>query len=160
MDCRGRYEDGHLFGENLPTFLMQMLMLSTLLLDYIKLRMLTRLALCMQEAPDLVRAIDCFNDAVMFVDVSQPKWKIMHMNSGAETRLKLHDIQFSTAQGSESCLWDLFRVSGPVQGSANPWDGHGEDIKHGRKFEIPSVIGQCKSNNSAPQPVFVLTFRY
>lgn len=114
----------------------------------------------MQDAPDLVRAIECFNDAVMFIDVSQPGWKIMHMNTAAQTRLKLHDIAFSTTEGSESALWDIFRVNTPVQGSRDPWDCHADDIKHGRKFDIPSVLGQCKSSNSAPQPVFTLTFRY
>ena len=108
-----------------------------------------------------MRAIECFNDAVIFVDVSQPKWKVMHLNTAAQTKLKLHDIAYSTAEGSESCLWDLFQMNGPVQSAGgHPWEAHAEDIKHGRKFEIASVISQIKSRNSTPQPVFNLTFRH
>ena len=115
----------------------------------------------MQEAPDLVRAIECFNDAVLFVDVSQLKWKVLHMNAAAQTKLKLHDIAFSTAEGSESGLWDLFQVNASLQSAEpSPSEAHAEDIKHGRKFEIPSVISQIKSRNSTPQPVFNLTFRW
>lgn len=107
-----------------------------------------------------MRAIECFNDAVIFVDASQPKWKVMHLNAAAQTKLKLHDIAISTAEGSESCLWDMFQVNAPLQSAgAAPWEAHAEDIKHGRKFEIPSVISQIKSRNSTPQPVFTLTFR-
>lgn len=107
----------------------------------------------------MIRAIECFNDAVMFIDVAAPGWKIMHMNEAAHTRLKLHDIACTTEEGSESCLWDVFRASGSASGSLDVWQGHEEDIRQGRKFEIASVLSQHKSHASAPQPLFTLTFR-
>jgi hypothetical protein len=67
--------------------------------------------LSQEPAAKLIRSIDCFNDAVMFIDVSAPKWKVLHLNSAAQTRLKLHGVSWSTDEGQDSLLWDLFQVS-------------------------------------------------
>lgn len=107
----------------------------------------------------MMRALECFNDAVMFVDVSQPRWKILHMNTAAQTRLSLHNVAFSIEDGSESCLWDLFNTSLTGEMSVKPWEQHADDISKGRKFEITGITAHHRSSNSTPQPVFSLTCR-
>lgn len=82
----------------------------------------------------LIRSIDCFNDAVMFIDVSHPKWKVMHLNSAAQTRLKLHGVAWSTEEGANSLLWDLFQVS------YQPWGGLDSPLWAVYGFAYPSPV--------------------
>ena len=113
-----------------------------------------------QAVPELIRATECFNEAVMFVDVSQPKWKVLHMNTAAQTRLTLHDIGYSMVEGAEVHLWDLFHTSAAGDILTDPGQQHSEDISKGRKFEVTGVTAHRKSHNSASMPMFDLTFRY
>ena len=93
----------------------------------------------MQEQ-QLIRSIDCFNEAVMFIDVSAPKWKVLHLNTAAQTRLKLHGVACSTDEGSNSLLWDMFQVR-PCLHSG------GEPLGHHMRLYCPfsSIPGQASS---------------
>ena len=100
----------------------------------------------------------------MFIDVSVPKWRILHLNAAAQTKLKLYNIE--VPQGSDqdgSLLWEVFRPNSNTAGvnTEAPWESFAEDIQHGRKFEVTSArFNSNHSHNSAPSPVFSLTFRY
>ena len=62
------------------------------------------LALYMPMQGDLKRAIECFHEAIMFVDVSTPKWKVAHMNRPAAAKLGLPEGRMAAE------FWDLFRT--------------------------------------------------
>ena len=99
----------------------------------------------------------------MFIDVSVPKWRILHLNGVAQTKLKLYDVE--VPQGSDqdgSLLWEVFRPNSNTAGvnPEAPWESFAEDIRHGRKFEVTSTrFNGNHSHNSAPSPLFSLTFR-
>lgn len=102
----------------------------------------------LQDAPQLIRAIECFNDAVMFIDVSTPKWRIMHLNSAAQTKMKLFGVLPDLTQ--EPALWDLFE---PSEGS---WEPYAEQAAACHKFEVPSARFIGREGNAT---VFGMTFR-
>ena len=100
----------------------------------------------------------------MFIDVSVPKWRILHLNAAAQTKLKLYDIEVPQCSDQDgSLLWEVFRPNSNTAGvnPEAPWESFAEDIQHGRKFEVTSArFNSNHSHNSAPSPIFSLTFRY
>lgn len=110
----------------------------------------------LQDEPKLLRAIECYSEAVMFIDTSAPKWRIMHMNAAAETRMKLFGVKLDLTS-AEVNVWDLFE---PNSAAEPDWEELAENVKAGRKFEVSSVrLSTRGHSNSAPMPVFGMTFR-
>ena len=110
----------------------------------------------------LLRAVECFNDAVMFIDTSQPKWRILHLNTAAQTKLKLYNVVAAVDGEEPVLLWDMFQVmemTSSEQHKTSPWQTHADKIKAGQNFVQPARFNVRYSSNSRSSPLFNLHFR-
>ncbi|KAK9820570.1 hypothetical protein WJX72_011761 [[Myrmecia] bisecta] len=78
----------------------------------------------------LLRAMDCFQDSIMFVDTSSERWQILHTNE-AWSRVVETDRQSALT----TTFWDLFALPAG-EGSDKPWEQLREKCLAGRKFSI------------------------
>lgn len=110
----------------------------------------------------LLRAVECFNDAVLFIDTSQAKWRILHLNTAAQTKLKLYDVVAAVDGDEPVLLWDMFQVmemTSTDQHKTSPWQTHADKIKAGQTFVQPARFNVRYSSNSQSSPLFNLHFR-
>lgn len=113
--------------------------------------------------PGLVRAVECFNDAVMFVDTSQPKWQILHLNSAAQTKLKLYNVSVNVDEDSQPVmLWDVFKIVAelPEGQKHRPWEVHASKLEAGHNFTQTNVRFNARpTSNGQSSPSFNFNFR-
>ena len=57
------------------------------------------------HADRLLRALDCYDDAFMFVRADEPRWAIQHLNEAAIDMTGAGACMFACLQGTLPFLW-------------------------------------------------------
>ena len=111
----------------------------------------------------LLRAAECFNDAVMFIDTSQQSWKILHLNTAAQAKFKLYDVAVDVDGEKPVLIWDLFQPyntdSSNNTSVSSSWRKHAGKIRNGQDFSQTVRFKEGHTSNSRGIPGFTLSFR-
>ncbi|KAK9827969.1 hypothetical protein WJX81_002964 [Elliptochloris bilobata] len=124
----------------------------------------TRLAAAQmqQVGQGLLRAMDCFQEAIMMVDVREPGWRIMHLNQAA-----IQQTGVTREVGLASRFWGLFEAP-KQQSPANPAEADWRAAAAARKAFVlhdaavhtaDSASTSAASSSSVVQCRFSLRFR-
>ncbi|KAK9918541.1 hypothetical protein WJX75_004858 [Coccomyxa subellipsoidea] len=99
----------------------------------------------------LKRAMDCYHQAYLFVDVSVEGWQVMHANQAFCDRT---GMRREDAMNSE--FWELFRsdVAGATQ---DPWSRYTEELKSKQSLKLDSL--QCRRGQHSGKATFTATLR-
>ncbi|KAK9834124.1 hypothetical protein WJX81_000060 [Elliptochloris bilobata] len=80
------------------------------------------------HATQLLRALDCYEEAFMFVRADEPLWAVQHVNEAA---IEMTGVSRSTAL--KTAFWDLWK---PAKSTQAPWEAYAAPVKSGEEFTI------------------------